>query len=107
MGSRTTVPPGTLVGLTSVFGMGTGEPHRYGRQTVGSTLGGYLEFSARRPLASAFQASAAASRTCRMRSEASRRAMRSCRRDSTRSMMSFMYIASCSISGESEIMTTS
>nr|ABZ07568.1 hypothetical protein ALOHA_HF4000ANIW137J11ctg1g22 [uncultured marine microorganism HF4000_ANIW137J11] len=47
MGSRTTVPPGTLVGLTSVFGMGTGEPHRYGRQTVGSTLGGYLGLGAR------------------------------------------------------------
>ena len=34
MGSRTTVPPNTRVGLTSVFGMGTGDHHRYGRQTI-------------------------------------------------------------------------
>ena len=34
MGSRTTVPSNTRVGLTSVFGMGTGDHHRYGRQTI-------------------------------------------------------------------------
>ena len=34
MGSRTTVPSNTRVGLTSVFGMGTGDHHRYGRQTA-------------------------------------------------------------------------
>jgi hypothetical protein len=34
VGSRTTVPPNTRVGLTSVFGMGTGDHHRYGRQTA-------------------------------------------------------------------------
>tara|TARA_B100000945_G_scaffold75150_1_gene57866 strand:- start:225 stop:356 length:132 start_codon:yes stop_codon:yes gene_type:complete len=34
VGSRTTVPLNTLAGLTSVFGMGTGDHRRYGRQTA-------------------------------------------------------------------------
>ena len=34
MDSRTTVPSNTRVGLTSVFGMGTGDHNRYGRQTT-------------------------------------------------------------------------